>query len=256
MIHGIFPVQFTCLTVFFHNLCPSFLWSTSPNDCLLYAAHAHTITTCFAVELRLCQLILVCQLFTWNSFILTSHILLTILISAHWSATSFSFYRPVLNFHAAYYFVHDCCTVSRLHLFISDKCLLVSIRPSWCHCHCHWLSLASVKSRLVLVPAHLGNPGQSPEHDADVTVPCLSQLNVWFVVTWQTLLLLSPSACFCSLYHQESRTTSAFGIVQVWQMHFYARQHICYSVYMPWQFHLSVRPSVCHTGGSVKNGWS
>jgi len=28
-IHGILPVQFTCLTVFFHNLSPSFLWSTS-----------------------------------------------------------------------------------------------------------------------------------------------------------------------------------------------------------------------------------
>ena len=35
------------------------------------------------------------------------------------------------------------------------------IWPSWCHCH--WLSLASVKSRLVftfLVPAHPGSPGQ------------------------------------------------------------------------------------------------
>jgi len=28
-IHGIFPVQFTCLTVFFHNRSPSFIWSTS-----------------------------------------------------------------------------------------------------------------------------------------------------------------------------------------------------------------------------------
>jgi len=28
-IHGILPVQFTCPTVFFHNLSPSFLWSTS-----------------------------------------------------------------------------------------------------------------------------------------------------------------------------------------------------------------------------------
>ena len=26
-IHGILLVQFMCLTVFFHNLCPSFLWS-------------------------------------------------------------------------------------------------------------------------------------------------------------------------------------------------------------------------------------
>jgi len=28
-IHGILPVQSTCLTVLFHNLCPSFSWSTS-----------------------------------------------------------------------------------------------------------------------------------------------------------------------------------------------------------------------------------
>jgi len=41
------------------------------------------------------------------------------------------------------------------------------IWASWCHCHS--LSLASVKSRLVLVPAHPGNPGQSPEgHKTDV----------------------------------------------------------------------------------------
>jgi len=37
----------------------------------------------------------------------------------------------------------------------------ICIWPS--RCHCHSLSLASAKSRLVLVPAHLGNPGQSPE---------------------------------------------------------------------------------------------
>ena len=28
-IHGILLVQFACLTVFFYNLSPSFLWSTS-----------------------------------------------------------------------------------------------------------------------------------------------------------------------------------------------------------------------------------
>ena len=31
----------------------------SPNYCLLFAAHAHTIATCFAVVPRLCRLILV-----------------------------------------------------------------------------------------------------------------------------------------------------------------------------------------------------
>jgi len=63
-IHGILPVQFTCLTVFFHNLSPSFLWSTSgpgtllfilhtflhPTVVFLFSTHAHTIATCFAVD--------------------------------------------------------------------------------------------------------------------------------------------------------------------------------------------------------------
>jgi len=45
--------------------------------------------------------------------------------------------------------------------------LSCSIWPSWCNCHS--LSLVSVKSRLVLVSAHLGNPEQIPEsHKTDV----------------------------------------------------------------------------------------
>jgi len=45
----------------------------------------------------------------------------------------------------------------------------ICIWPSWCHCHL--LSLASVKSRLVLVPAYVDSPGQSPEgHKMDVCV--------------------------------------------------------------------------------------
>ena len=39
MIHGILPVQFTCLTVFWHNLCPCFLWSTSWPGTLHFALH-------------------------------------------------------------------------------------------------------------------------------------------------------------------------------------------------------------------------
>jgi len=71
-IHGILLVQFTCLAVFFHNLCPSFLWSTSWPGTLhfilhiflhpiivFFAAHARTIATCFAVVPILCHLILV-----------------------------------------------------------------------------------------------------------------------------------------------------------------------------------------------------
>jgi len=44
---------------------------SSPNHYLLFVAHAHTITTCFAVVPRLCHLILVSlsQLFTWDSIL-------------------------------------------------------------------------------------------------------------------------------------------------------------------------------------------
>jgi len=50
----------------------------------------------------------------------------------------------------------------------------ICIWPSWCHCHSP--SLVSVKSRLFLVPAHPGNPRQSPEgHKMDVCVCVLVQ---------------------------------------------------------------------------------
>jgi len=64
-----------------------------PNHCLLFAAHAHTITTCFTIVLRLCHLILVSlnPILGTLSCSLTPHTHLTILISASWSATSFSF---------------------------------------------------------------------------------------------------------------------------------------------------------------------
>jgi len=58
-IHGILLVQFTCLAVFFHNLSQSFLcglplglapplhtpYTSSPNHCLLFESHVHTIAT-------------------------------------------------------------------------------------------------------------------------------------------------------------------------------------------------------------------
>jgi len=46
------------------------------------------------------------------SFTLSPHIHLIIIISAQWSATSFSFLRARSHFHATYYFAHNCCTNS------------------------------------------------------------------------------------------------------------------------------------------------
>jgi len=66
---------------------------SSTNHYLLFTTHAHTIATCFAVVARFCHLILV----SLNRFLgtlsssLMPHIHRTILISACWSATSFSF---------------------------------------------------------------------------------------------------------------------------------------------------------------------
>jgi len=70
MIHRILPVQFMWTTVILHHLCPDPLWSTSwsefwnppvplPNNCLLFATHARTITTSFAVVPKLCHLFIV-----------------------------------------------------------------------------------------------------------------------------------------------------------------------------------------------------
>jgi len=57
---------------------------SSPNHCLLFAAHDHTIATCFAVVLRLCHLILVFLSTLYSDRTLscnfTPHIHLTILI--------------------------------------------------------------------------------------------------------------------------------------------------------------------------------
>jgi len=68
MIHGILPVQFMCLTVFFHNLCPTFLWSTSWPGTLNFILHTflHQIIVfvscpyyrnlfCYNTEINRCQ---------------------------------------------------------------------------------------------------------------------------------------------------------------------------------------------------------
>jgi len=50
MSHGILPLQFTYLTVFFHNLSPSFLWSTSWSGTLHFILHTflHPIIVFFS----------------------------------------------------------------------------------------------------------------------------------------------------------------------------------------------------------------
>jgi len=106
MIHIIILVQFTCLAVFLHNLCPSPLWSTSQSGTLHFILHTfcHPIIVffrntwpyecnllCCSAEILSSNLSLSLNS-TWNSISFTLlHIHLTILISARWSATLFSF---------------------------------------------------------------------------------------------------------------------------------------------------------------------
>ena len=64
LLHPLWSMA-SCLTIFYHNLSPSFLWSTSwPGNIQSHSIHFftksfYTIATCFAVVLRLCHLILV-----------------------------------------------------------------------------------------------------------------------------------------------------------------------------------------------------
>jgi len=97
---SIHPVQFTCLTVILHNVCPSPLWSTSWSGALhfiAYSIHFFTKTlssfchTCpYHRNLFCCSTKIISSISSTYlnsllgtlSFTLTSHIHLTILISA------------------------------------------------------------------------------------------------------------------------------------------------------------------------------
>jgi len=130
MIHGILPVQFTCLIFFFHNLSPSFLWSTSWSTnwhplldahtflhpiIVFFLQHVHTIATCFAVVLRLCHLILVSLSALYLELYLVAYRHTSILPFSSLPAevrTHSPFLQARSHFHATYYFAHNCCTIS------------------------------------------------------------------------------------------------------------------------------------------------
>jgi len=91
------------LQVFFGlplGLAPSTSYISSPNHYLLFATHAHTIATCFAVVLRLCHLNLVCLSTLYPDFYLvTSHNTSILPFSSLPSEVPphFPFYRPRLT---------------------------------------------------------------------------------------------------------------------------------------------------------------
>jgi len=99
---------------------------SSPNHCLLFAVHAHTIATCFAVVPRLCHLILVSLnlLLGTISCSLMPHIHLNILISTRWCATSFSFLMGQVSLPCN--IVFHTKLLYNLPLTVNDISLLVS----------------------------------------------------------------------------------------------------------------------------------
>ena len=97
---------------------------SSPN-CHLFAIHAHTIAACFAVVPRLChQACSFGSLLANLSFTLTPHIRLTILISARWSAISFSFLTGHVSLPCS--MLLHTQLLYNLPLIINDMSLLVS----------------------------------------------------------------------------------------------------------------------------------
>jgi len=88
---------------------------SSSNHYLLFATHAHTITTCFAVVPRLCHLILVSLSILYLEFYLvTSHHTSILPFSSLPSEEPphFPFLQARSYFHATYRFAHNCCTIS------------------------------------------------------------------------------------------------------------------------------------------------
>jgi len=113
--HSILPVQITCLTIF----CTTSLqvlfglplgldhhtpYISSPNQCLLFAAHAHTIAACFAVVPRLYHLFLVSL---WKIFFEQSF---TARIPLLTTATAFGLRRRCQSSPQLCYLHHLCTT--------------------------------------------------------------------------------------------------------------------------------------------------
>jgi len=181
--HAILPVQFTCLTVFLHNLCPSLFWSTSCSGTLhfilhtfllhpvivFFLQHVDTIATCFAVVPRL---------LSSNPSLSTHYLGLYLLRSCHTSICPFSsllaevpphflFLQARSHFHATYFFIHDSCTISLSLTMLTCKhwYQLPEFIPSnskfWppqlnqhlhLHSTCHLNNKTSTNSRFALTP--------------------------------------------------------------------------------------------------------
>jgi len=133
-IHGILSVQFTWLTVFFHNLSQSFLWSTSWLG-TLYFIPIHFFTQSLSSNRSIypyyrnqfcCSMssnpsLSLNPLLGTLSCSLTTCIHLTILICGRWSVTSFSFLTGQVSLPCNIILRTQLCTISLSLSVISNK---------------------------------------------------------------------------------------------------------------------------------------
>ena len=103
MIHSVLLVQSACLTDLFHNLSQGPLWSFSCS----WTSTSYSIHSFFSHHMSIQSQPVLLSFIPNRSlssllgnlfFTLTPHINLTILISARWSATSFSFLTGQVSF--------------------------------------------------------------------------------------------------------------------------------------------------------------
>ena len=97
---------------------------SSPNHHHLFAAHAHTNAACFTNAMSSIPSLSLSSLLGCLSFNLTPHIHLTILISAHWSVTTFSFLTGQVSLPCS--MLLRTQLLYNLPLVINDTSLLVS----------------------------------------------------------------------------------------------------------------------------------
>jgi len=129
MIHGMLPIQFTCLTIFCTtSLQVLFGLPLDLESSTSYCIHLFTQSVSFFLQHTPIPLQPVCCSTKSLSTLLDTVMCLVgrkillnrsnslnvtfILISAGWSATSFSFWQARSHFHVVYYFAHNCCTTS------------------------------------------------------------------------------------------------------------------------------------------------
>ena len=105
-----------------------------------------------------------------------------------------------------------CRPTMMQHNPLSCHSLTLIVFFAWDWWHCHSLSLASLKSRLVLVLAHPGNPRQSPDGRKKVYIKCIYTVGhkkrAPFILVVKKL---RKSINICQSYRKNKRGTFFYG---------------------------------------------